>query len=436
MTPLALDPAPRSYPSFVILTRRSNRGASCVPENQSLEDVKQWLVREATGIADVLLLFEEYMWRCRAAGIPVDRSTLHVGTLHPRMIGFSWSWNTDDGLCDELAATMEARGSAAYTRNPLFRVIAEGEVIEVQLTTEEGAASSPLMEELAQNGYTEYVAMPLSAAGDRQNAITFATKEPGGFSAEIKAKAGPLLDVFALHVERHIFQRIAQNVVETYLGPSAGARVLRGEIRRGDGEAIKAVVFLSDLRDFTGLTDRLSGPEVSAVLNTYFETVANAVLSRGGDVLKFIGDGILAVFPHDVLGRSAAATCAFEAAREALKVLETLNREPPDAIARIDGWRPLRAGIALHEGEVFFGNVGAQTRLDFTVIGRAVNETSRVEALCKELQRALLLTEPVYSALESETRADVMLIGAHKLRGVEKPIQIYAPAECGRSRTP
>jgi len=426
MKRVSLDPSPRSYPPFVIMTGRSSRGPACAPEHQTLKDVTDWLLHEATRIPDVILLFEEYMWRCRAAGIKVDRATLHVGTLHPRMIGFSWSWSTSDGYCDELAATAEARESAAFTRNPLSKVMIDGEFFQVDLETEEGASLSPLMRELADEGYTEYVAMPLSAAGARMNAITFATKHPGGFPDNTKDSAGPLLDVFALHVDRHIFQLIARNVVDTYLGPSAGARVLSGEIRRGDGEAIKAVVLVSDLRDFTGLTERLSGPDVAAVLNTYFEIVSAAVLSRGGEILKFIGDGILAVFPYEALGREAAAGRALEAASDALEKLEELNAEPPDVIAQIDGWTPIRVGIALHEGDVFFGNIGAEERLDFTVLGRAVNETSRVESLCKELHRPLLLTEPVYAALTAEPQSHLELMGAHKLRGVEKPMPIYA----------
>jgi len=426
MKRVSLDPSPRSYPPFVIMTGRSDRGASCAPQHQTFEEITDWLLHEATRIQDVILLFEEYMWRCRAAGIAVDRATLHVGTLHPRMIGFSWAWSTSDGFCDELAATAEARESAAFTRNPLSKVMNDGEFFQVDLETEEGANFSPLMRELADEGYTEYVAMPLSAAGARMNAITFATKHPGGFPEDTKEKARPLLDVFALHVDRHIFQLIARNVVDTYLGPSAGARVLSGEIRRGDGEAIKAVVLVSDLRDFTGLTERLSGSDVAAVLNTYFEIISAAVLSRGGEVLKFIGDGILAVFPYDALGREEAAGRALEAASDALEKLTELNAAPPESIAGIKGWTPIRVGIALHEGDVFFGNIGAEERLDFTVLGRAVNETSRVENLCKELQRPLLLTEPVHAALSEQARSQLELMGAHKLRGIEKPMPIYA----------
>ncbi|MBO6755060.1 MAG: adenylate/guanylate cyclase domain-containing protein [Roseibium sp.] len=405
---------------------RSARGAACAPERQTLQDVTNWLLHEASSIDRVMLMFEEFMWRSRASGVDVDRATLHIATLHPQLIGFSWVWNTSDGFCDEIAATAGARESAAFKNNPLSKVMFEGETIVADLETVEGRSSSPLMGELAAEGYTEYVAMPLSAGGDRQNAITFATKRPGGFPETIAEDTKGLLEVFALHVERHIIQRIARNVVDTYLGPNAGARVLSGEIRRGDGEAIKAVIFVSDLRGFTRLTDRLSGPDVATVLNSYFEVVSSAVLDHGGDILKFIGDGILAVFPTEQLGHSGAAERALAAARQSLNGLRELNQAAPEPLDAISAWRPLQAGIALHEGEVFFGNVGAKERLDFTVIGRAVNETSRVESLCKQLDRPLLITDPVAAALGGDTRTGLELMGAHQLRGVEKAMNIFA----------
>ncbi|MBO6511511.1 MAG: GAF domain-containing protein, partial [Roseibium sp.] len=234
-----LDPAPRTYVKHIHLLARSDRGPACAPEQQTLEDVHDWLLHDATQIDSVMLMFEEFMWRCKAAGFFIDRCTLHVGTLHPRVVGFSWVWNSTDALCDEIAADAAAVNAVSFTSNPLFRVMREGEIIKLDLETEEGRNAGSLMQDLAEEGYTAYVALPLSAAGEMHNAMTFATKRPGGFPPVDKERIRSLIDLLALHVERHIVQRIARNVADTYLGPIAGRRVLDGEIRRGDGDAIK-----------------------------------------------------------------------------------------------------------------------------------------------------------------------------------------------------
>jgi adenylate cyclase len=233
------------------------------------------------------------------------------------------------------------------------------------------------------------------------------------------------MSLFALHVERHSVLRISDNALNAYLGLGAATKVLNGSIKRGAGESIHAVIWISDLRGFTDLSDRLSGSDMLALLNAYFEVMAGAVLSHGGEVLKFIGDGLLAVFP--LLGANQVrdvAHAALAAARAANLGLDALNRDPPGTLAGTDGWRPLRAGIALHEGEVFFGNIGAPERLDFTVIGSAVNEASRVEALQKTLGRNILVTDAVARHLD----VAMDFLGEHRLRGVAAPLAIYSPA--------
>lgn len=421
-----IDPSPRGYVTDVVLLKRSRRGPACAPPVQTIDDVRYWLLHEAIHIDDFLPFFEEFLWRCNAAGLPIDRSTLHVGTLHPRMIGFAWNWAVSDEICDEIAAMPEALLADAFTKNPLYKVMVEGQTVQADLTRSDGIAASPLMRELADEGYTEYTAFPLTAGGDRQNAITFASKRLGGFPADKVTDARQLLEILALHVEKHIVRRIARNVVDTYLGPLAGQRVLDGEIRRGDGEAIDAIIFISDLRGFTRLADRMSGPDVTGVLNAYFDRVSVAIADHGGEILKFIGDGILAVFQAGEGGASPAAA-ALAAASEALAALEALNAAPDDGLPAKERWAPLKMGIGLHKGDVFFGNVGGRDRLDFTVIGRAVNEASRVEALCKEIGRPLLLTDPVFEQLDQATRDRLELMGHHELRGVEHKVAIYSP---------
>lgn len=419
-----LDPAPRNYPAAVTLVRRSARGPASAPGPTSFAAIETWLLHEAARERDMLLFVESFIWRLVAAGAPIERLSLHIGTLHPQLIGFAWNWNSRDGLCDEVKVAEAATESDAYKRNPLHYIFNAGERVRRDPRQPAAQAEFPMMAELAADGFTDYVAIPLSGGGHR-NAITLATRQQGGFSESDVRLLQPVLSLFALHVERHSALRISDNALNAYLGLGAATKVLAGSIKRGAGESIRAVIWVSDLRGFTDLSDRLSGSDMLVLLNAYFEVMAGAVLSHGGEVLKFIGDGLLAVFPvADAEQAPAAARAALNAARAATTGLDALNRDPPGTLATTEGWQPLRAGIALHEGEVFFGNIGAPERLDFTVIGAAVNEASRVEALQKSLGRDILVTAAVAQHL------DVALdfLGEHALRGVATPLAIYSPA--------
>lgn len=421
----SLDPSPRSYPPFVTLLRRAEGGRAAAPARSTAGEVESWLLGEAVEQDDLLPLFESLVWRLVAAGVPLDRASLHVGTLHPQLFGFAWNWNADDGLCDEVKVAEDSLKTEAYKRNPLYRVIEHGETVQASTENDKEVARYPLLAELRKQGITAYLALPLRAGGAYHNAATAATKRPGGFEETELAALRQIFRIFALHVERHIALRISRNVLETYLGAAAGEKVLHGSIKRGDGEPIRAILWASDLRGFTDLADRLAEQDMLALLNAYFERLVAAVMTHDGQVLKFIGDGLLAVFPYSAFaGETEAAEAALAAAEEALAAVEALNGAPPEALARIEGWRPLKSGIALHDGAVFFGNVGAPGRLDFTVIGPAVNAASRVEALSKNLGRAILITEPV-ARLLSRPLED---LGEHRLRGLAKPLGLFSPA--------
>jgi len=418
------NPTPRSYPPFVTLLRRAEKGDQRAPATSSLAEIEAWLLSSALSETDLLVLFDSLAWRLVAAGLPLDRASLHVGTLHPQLFGFAWNWARGDGLCDEVKVSEASLQTEAYRRNPLFRVIEHGETVRGRTADTEVVARFPILAELAAQDFTEYAALPLGGGGAYHNAATAATKQAGGFTEAQFAGLERVLRLFALHVERHIALRIAGNVLDTYLGQAAGRQVLSGSIKRGAGAPIAAVVWASDLRGFTDLADRLDGPAMIGLLNAYFERLAGAVIAQDGEVLKFIGDGLLAVFPFSAFAsEAAAAEAALAAAEQALESLEELSASPPPELARIPDWAPLRSGIALHEGEVFFGNVGAPERLDFTVIGRAVNATARVEGLSKSLGRTLLVTEPVARRL-SRPLED---LGEHPLRGLGRPVRLFSP---------
>jgi adenylate cyclase len=422
----ALDPSPRTYPEGITLLRRSTRGRPALPPNVECSDVENWLIHDAARENEMLYLYEMFIWYIKAAGLPVERATLHMGTLHPGLVGFTWNWNSTDGFCDEVKVAPIAIETEIYRRNPLYRVFEFGETIRRRPQQASVQAEFALLAELASIGIEEYIALPLGSESGYRNAVTLATMHPAGFSdAEIE-KLRRLLAIFAIHFDRHIAWRIANNVLAAYLGPLAAAKVLKGSIKRGAGESIHAVIFVSDMRGFTDLSGRLSDSELIALLNAYFEKMAGAVLSNGGEVLKFIGDGLLAVFPIEISDDGPrAAMSALSAARQALGCLEKINKETPLHLAKVQGWRPLRAGIALHEGEVFFGNIGSPERLDFTVIGPAVNEASRVEALNKVLGRNILITERVARYL----KCPLDNLGEHALRGVATPMSLYSPTD-------
>jgi len=424
------DPAPRRYPPFVTLVRRSSGGRDRIPPGQTPEAIETWLLGPAMAGEDLLTLFEELAWRLVGAGLPLARASLHTGTLHPQLYGFAWNWDRTDGLCDEVRVTAAALATDAYRRNPLFHVIDQGQAFRGNPQEAQVAARYPLMADLAGQGITDYAALPLRSGGAYHNAATLGSDREGGFGEAGFATLQRLFRLFALHVERHIVLRIAGQVLDTYLGRAAGGQVLRGTIRRGDGLPIRAIIWISDLRGFTDLVERLDGREVIAVLNAYFERMAGAVMAHRGEILKFMGDGLLAVFPLDRFeDRAAAAGAALAAANLAIADIGRLNEQAPPDLAAIDGWAPLRSGIALHEGELFFGNVGAPDRLDFTVIGAAANAASRVEALSKVLDREILVTEAVARHLQ----APLDHLGSHRLRGFQDPVALFAPPPAAAS---
>lgn len=414
------DPSPRSYPSSVSFVRRAGPISVATGNMDTFAEIEIWLLEGASAERQMIDLLVKLIRRMKAAGSSVDRLTLHIGTLHPQLVGFAWVWNIDDGFCDEVRVADAAIDSDAYKLNPLQRIVETGETIRRAPNEPSAQAEFPIMIELASAGMTDYLAIPLSGL-DTRNVITIATKMAGGFAeAEIDSLTR-LFKLFALHVQRHSELKISENALGAYLGYGAAAKVLEGAIKRGAGDSIRAVIWVSDLRNFTKMSDVLAPAEMLVLLNAYFEAMASAVAAHGGETLKFIGDGMLAVFPVTV-GVAEASRAAVSAAKEAIASLETSNRTiraVSDAGARPE----LRAGIVLHEGEVFFGNVGAPDRLDFTVIGAAVNEACRVEALTKTIGRDLLMTEAVAGHV-----ADVEHLGEHQLRGVSARMSVYGLA--------
>lgn len=382
-----------------------------------------WLEREARTAPSLAAMIDGLAQRLRRAGVALARLSIHIGTVHPQLLGYGCVWSHAAGHCDELEVRHAARDDDSYKRSPLRSVIENDELVRRDPRLPEAQAEFTLMADLSLDGITDYLARPLGAIGGVRSSVTYSTDAPQRFSEADLALIERALPALLLNVDTRIMVSIAGNVLDAYVGPRAGARVLRGEILRGQGERIDAVIWVSDLRDYTGLSDRLPDIDMIRLLNAYFEQLVNAILDHDGEVLKFIGDGLLAIFPVDPSAPKAAAESALAAARAALAALARLNDNGGRSLA-IDGeWSPLGTGIALHRGEVFFGNIGAPARVDFTVVGAAVNLTARVEPLTKKLGRSLLLTE----AVAQLTSQPLISLGTFPLRGLSAPIAIFAP---------
>ena len=247
----------------------------------------------------------------------------------------------------------------------------------------------------------------------------YVTDRPGGFSEREIVDLSAVSERLSIAADMNSQRQIAANVLKAYLGPQTGRKVLAGQIRRGSGEAIAAVLWLSDLRRFTQMSDQLAGESVVGILNDLFDLQARAIVTYGGEILKFVGDGLLAIFPVATPEEPArTAKNALAAAQEAQAALGALR-----ATASLAGAPPLEIVIALHYGTVIYGNIGAADRLDFTVIGPAVNLVSRIETIAKSLDLPLIVSDDFADAYGEALKS----LGLHQLRGLDLPHELFTP---------
>jgi adenylate cyclase len=356
-------------------------------------------------------------------GIPVYRIRVNIRTLHPQFVGTVFAWRRDSDEVEEITPTHDILLEERYLKSPYAAIFQGAGGIRRRLDIASVALDFPVLEELRDEGATDYVAMPLVFSDGRINAVTLASDRPGGFSTSELQTCYEMLPVMARLLEVHAMRRTSQTILDTYLGAFTGERVLNGQIRRGDGEDIHAVIWFCDLRGSTALADRMPRPDYLALLNSFFECMAGAILIHGGEVLRFLGDAVIGIFPVGAAQRPelcpqhiGACSKALEAAEDAMMRMETLNR---DREAR--GERPLGYGIGLHLGDVMYGNIGVSERLDFTVIGAAVNEAARLENMCKILNKPILISAELARLIPEK----MVSLGVHGLRGVREPHEVY-----------
>jgi adenylate cyclase len=362
-------------------------------------------------------LMAELVALVRSKGLPLWRCAFGLMTKHPELVWTSVHWNEDKGIStiDRPRATLD---SAYFTRSPIARLRQGSAPIRVRLHGVE--PTFPICEDLRQQGGTDYFAQGLPASNGEVGFITWASREPDGFSDESLAALDALAPDLSLRIELASAYQATRALLGVYLGRNAGQRVMEGAFQRGGGELIEAAIWFCDMRGFTTLADASAPEAVVKVLDEYFDCVAGVVMGHGGEVLKFIGDAILAIFPVTD-GAHAACRRALGAAEAALETLRPLNEQR----AR-DGAPTIDVGIALHHGQVMYGNIGAKDRLDFTVISSAVNEASRLEGLCKSLGTKLALSQAFVNAAAPAGLVD---LGEQTLKGVRTPIRVFTLAE-------
>jgi adenylate cyclase len=387
---------------------------------ETIDDIAQWLVSGECRHQKLEDVFGTFAQKLIAAGLPISRLRCTVLAMHPEVFGRSVMWKAGQLLTAQVSETGTFQ-STGYIGSPV-QAIFQG-VPLVRQRIEQGQVDYEQIREIAAEGATDYLAIALDFGPKRRSFISIATNQKGGFDDARLRSFERLVPALETRLELESTRFSLETLLQVYLGPNAAARVQAGDFKRGTGQRIHAAIWLCDLRGFTSLADRLPVAEVVPVLDAYFESMSRP-LSDGGEILKFIGDSILAVFPTGD-DEAAAVRRAVKAAQASIRAFEE------SAPAKEHG---LKAGVAVNLGEVMYGNIGAHDRLDFTVIGAAVNETARMEAMCKALKTPLVLSEPVAKRLDP---AELVPLGSHVLRGVstDRPLftlRAFAPDSAAR----
>ena len=392
-------------------------------DDLQLAELAAWITEAGLAGQSEIAALTGFCDRAVHFGLPIARAIVLADTLHPIYEGRAFRWNRDKDttVLTEYGRSDEDLGR--WQRSPFFRLEQTGETLLRRRLTAESREEFSIFPELIDAGITDYVAMVNRFAteaiiGDMDGIYSsWATDAPAGFNDADIAALCRLAPLLALTVKSASLARIAETIVETYLGRDAGRRVLEGRIARGITDQIQAVLWSSDLRSYTRISDTADPGEIIPLLNAYSGAIISTIYDQGGDVLKLIGDGVLAIFT--VEDRTRACESALAAAIAARRSVTEVNRSRAAAnLPTTDMY------LGLHIGEVFYGNIGSEDRLDFTVIGTAVNEVSRIATLCRSVDQPLLISSDFAAAL-GESRNLLVSVGRYALRGVGRPQDLY-----------
>jgi adenylate cyclase len=396
--------------------------------NPALSDLAGWITDAGLAGKSETEILDGFCRRAVAAGLPIARAMLVIDTLHPVYEGRVFRWRNDasEGKAEliEYGPSTEGEVAETWRRSVFFYMVEQGLSLVRRRFIDGDPADFGTFDSPRDEGMTDVVALITRFAapgviGEMDCVYSsWSTARPQGFEDwQVEALTG-LMPMLALAVKCVSLTRIAGTLVETYLGRDAGRRVLGGLIRRGVAERISAVLWYSDLRDFTRITDRAAPEQIIPFLNDYAEAVISAIYENGGDVLKLIGDGTLAIFPaaspEDACRSAIAAQTAVQDRVAALN-----RRRAGDELPTTEIY------LGLHIGEVFFGNIGSRERLDFTVVGPAVNEVARIAAMCRSADRSVLLSQAFADAMARLERGRLVSVGRYALRGVERPQELF-----------
>lgn len=380
-------------------------------------DVVHWLASETRDERFIDNIFAELCVRLQRAGIPIKRASLHLLIQHPQWLGARILWA--DGMREAAITRVDydVRERSEYIGSPVEEI--QGGAAEIRENLERDPAlgrKHGVYDELRSKGLTDYVAWPLYHTLGKRHAVAFSTDRPGGFDNAHIASLQRLMPILALVSEIRMKNRLARTLLETYVGSHAGELILAGATRRGCGTTVHAAIMICDLRDFTRISDNWPRDNVIDLLNDYFDAMSEPIARHGGEILKFMGDGLLAIFP---LSQPSACANLLHAVTEARQAMAVLNEK-----SRATGGAPLNFGIGVHVGDVMYGNIGSRSRLDFTVIGPAVNMASRLETLTKQLGRTVLLSRAFADQVASDFELE--RVGEYPVRGFSEPIELFA----------
>lgn len=386
-------------------------------------ELATWVTEAGLAGRDETATLTGFCERAVELGLPIARATVLADTLHPVYEGRAFRWNRDKGTTVLTEYGRSEDDVGRWQRSPFYRLEESGEPILRRRLTAESQSEFPIFPELLAGGMTDYVAMVNRFAPERTIGkmdgvySSWATDLPSGFCDSDVADLSRLVPFLALTVKTGALAGIAATLVQTYLGRDAGRRVLAGRIARGVVDRIEAVLWFSDLRGFTRISDTSAPEAIIPLLNNYADAIIAAIHDQGGDVLKLMGDGILAIFTAE--DRSRACNAALAAAETARLNLARLNRQRAEK-----NLPTAEMYLGLHIGEVFYGNIGSKERLDFTVVGVAVNEVSRIASLCRSVDQPVLVSFAFASAA-GESRNRLVSVGRYALRGVSRPQELF-----------
>ncbi|THD48366.1 MAG: adenylate/guanylate cyclase domain-containing protein [Bradyrhizobium sp.] len=384
-----------------------------------LQKLTDWLIDGARSAPNPPRMMAETCERLAAAGLPLWRVGIFVRTLHPDIIGRNFIWRPGAEVVAG-TASYDMLDSPEYQSSPLAIVFNEGREVRSLIDGPE-SMRFPFFDDLRAEGVTDYVALPLHQIDGSVHASSWTTRQPGGFTDEQLDGLRSLIPPLSRVIEITRMHRTASNLLDIYVGNRAGGRILGGQIRRGHTDTMHAAIWLSDLRGFTALSDRLPAETVVDILNLYFDCQVSAIRTHGGEVLKFMGDGLLAVFPIDEYVGDISQVCSdvLEAARESRANVEAMHFPIGETIERF------RFGVALHVGKILYGNIGGGNRLDFTCIGPAVNLAARLEKIAGRLHRTVVASA-AFAQICAGGWSD---LGEFPIAGFSKAERVYGLAD-------